>query len=189
MTVRPPLAQPTVFALLVILLLTSACPSDDKPTELDPEDKEEFQCELGVLDENGDFIPASTQTPAELDLGFQGFLFVTTHVRATGEVPDTVKVTISTTIEGESPTGDTVPQLDMSAESEGKVLSDELLVFFNSSTPAELEHLGLDLSLRLESATHVCWVQGQLLMVDDDPCIHTGDEPICPTEDTDSGSD
>ncbi len=187
MSHRPRIIRGATMASLATLLVASACSRNPKPDDVDPEDKIEFQCELGVLDADGVFIPGSASTPVELDLGFQGFLSVTTHVRATGEVPRVVSVTISATVTGEEPTGDTVPLLAMNSESEGKVLSDALLIFFNNDTPTDLEQRGLELSLRLDNATHVCWVDAPFLMVDDDPCIHTGDEPICPEDTTGTG--
>lgn len=171
---------------LTSTLATIACAADGDG-ELAPEDKTPFACELGVVDEDGEFVPGGADVRAELDLGFQGFLFVVTHVRASGEVPQVVEVTLSAAVDGGTPTGATIADLEMSGESQGKVLSDDLLVFFNSSTPAELAMRPLELVVRLESPTHICTVSAEFLMVDDDPCIHTGDDPICPeTDETDT---
>lgn len=144
-------------------------------------DKVEFACELGVLGEGGEFVEATGQARAELNLGFQGFLFVVVRLRATGDVPATVEATTSVTVEGDAPIGAREPELDLVPDGEA-FLSSDLLLFFNSDVPADLEGRTVELAVKLEDATRVCTATGNVLLVDDDPCIHTGDEPICPDD-------
>jgi hypothetical protein len=173
----------TVSVVSLVAPVTG-CPAGDGDGDGDG-DPEQFECELGIIDESGDFIPASEQTRAELDLGFQGLLFVEVAVRATGDVPGLVDALVSVTVEDEDPEGSVTNGVPMNDQGEAYV-SDPVLLFFNSSIPAELQDRVAEIVIKLEDPARECTTDGLLLLVDDDPCIHTGDEPICP-DDPDAG--
>lgn len=163
-------------------LVLCACPAGDGDGDGEGDaDKEDFACELGILDADAVFLPAGGDTRAELELGFQGFLFVEIFVRAEGDVPARVEASSRVTVEGEDPTGEKTPDVEMAAWDSG-YLSDPVLLFFNSETPADLDGKTVEVVVKLENDSHACTATGAFLLVDDDPCIHTGEEPICPGE-------
>ncbi len=177
---------PTVF--VAATLSTVACPAGDGDGDGDGDgEKGAFECELGILDTDDAFVAAGDDTRAELELGFQGFLFVEVVVRAVGDVPSLVVASSRITVDGDAPTGQETPGVGMAAR-KGGYMSDPVLLFFNSDTPADLADRWVDVVVKLEDEKHTCTAAGTLLLVDDDPCIHTGDEPICPG-DPDTGQE
>ncbi len=166
--------------------VASGCPSGDGDGDGDGDEKTEFDCEVGAMDMDGNFVLASETTRAELDLGFQGFLFVEVRVRAKGDVPGLVDAATKVTLAGEDPTGDTTPDVAMKKDGDW-FMSDPVLLFFNSSTPADMADRLADVVVKLENSSHECTASGPVLLVDDDPCIHTGEEPICPDDTDDTG--
>ena len=77
--------------------------------------------------------------------------------------------------------GGNQPQTPMTA-AEGVRVSDELLVFISAGQFAGLRDRVAQVDLRAESATRVCLASGELTLADDDECIHSGEEPVCPEE-------
>ena len=127
-----------------------------------------FPCELGVLDPGGAFDPVSDGGKAELILGFQGFLFLEFYIRSEA-APESVALTTSLEIEGEDqPAGGT--QL-------GDFNNDlcEILVFLPTANIDLYTGRQAAVAVRAASEAATCTVSTTLLLVDDDPTIHTGD--------------
>ena len=62
-------------------------------------------------------------------------------------------------------------------------VSDTILIFFTANYLSYYVGRGAEVAVRIEDATRYCVVPAAGTLVDEDPCIHTGAEPICP-EDT-----
>lgn len=137
-----------------------------------------FECTLGSLDADDAFRPYAATGTAELVLGFQGFLFVQARVLAR-DGPPVVEAVASITVEGEEPAGSTQPGVHLEPVDGGQ-LSDGILVFLPSSSVSAWEDRPATLAVRLQGEGQACVATADVVLVDEDPCIHTDDEPICP---------
>lgn len=168
---------------MAMLLLPWGCESDGGNDDADVViEKQEFECQLGYLDQDGAFHTFQDGDKAELMMGFQGFLLTILYARAQGEVPTKCDGKFSVSPEGRTPFGANVPQIGFAPKGESEWESSEILIFFNSGVVSELVGRSTDLTMKLESATSVCTSQVTVVLADDDPCIHTGDEPDCPED-------
>lgn len=164
------------------LVACTACdtPDPDKP---DPAEVVTFECDLGFLGDDGRFVDFDSSSRAEMTLGFQGFLFVDARVRTT-EPLSTADAVISIQVEGGGQNGATQAGVGFSQQADSTRLSDEVLIFLPTSNVAEhLDHTA-ELAIRVVGPDGSCVDSVTVLLVDDDPCIHTDDEPICPDDDT-----
>lgn len=160
------------FELLALLL---GCPAPGPDSDTQPVDLEEVDCELGQLRDEA-FVPLQDGDEAELWLGFQGFLFLL--VRASSEEPPAHPTALfSLTLDGEDPASGSQPDLDFDG-----TLSDEVLVFLPSANVSAYEGRSASLAVRLQGPERTCLDTVEVLLVDEDPCIHTDDEPICPED-------
>lgn len=159
-----------------------ACGPGDGTGDGDVE-KAEFDCELGSVNIDGVFEPYSEQNRAELYFGFQGFLFLEAQVRVQ-QTLSTCQVTASLMVEDEDPMGGAQPAVAFQHQEDGSMLSEDIVVFLPSSSASAWAGRTGTLSVRVEDASNRCVTSAEVLLVDDDPCIHSGDEPICPDEDT-----
>ena len=143
-----------------------------------------FACEIGLADEDGGWVAALDGDPTELVLGFQGFLFIELRVRAEDTSPTPVTVLMNGEIEGDSPFDASQPEVGMTDQGDGTRLSDEIVMFLPTNDVGHFEGATLRTVMRLEGADLSCTAERLFTLVDDDPCIHTGGEPICPEGDT-----
>ena len=60
-------------------------------------------------------------------------------------------------------------------------LSEEVLLFLPDGSVGLYEGRQADIAVRLNGKDWTCVAQDHGVLVDDDPCIHTGDDPICDT--------
>ncbi|MDP2305681.1 MAG: hypothetical protein Q8P18_06610 [Pseudomonadota bacterium] len=155
--------------IIELLACTGAGPAEP----VSDAEAEPFACELGVLRE-GSFVPLAEAETVELHLGFQGFLLLALHARAE-DPPTEVDATVGVTVDGLDPYSVSQPRV---AFTDG--VTDELLVFLTSNYASWYEGRTASLGLRLRSADRVCVTEGAAVLVDEDPCIHTGGEPVCP---------
>ncbi len=167
----------TFSVILAICTLTSCNATIEE--EPPPTPTNEFQCELGTYTEM-QFTPLDAGSEAELHLGFQGFLFFKLRVRAKGDVPSRVKSRANVQIGSDEPTSASMGNTLFSADGAGSFLSGELNVFLTASKVKDYIGETAKLVVRSENDTHFCVIQGEFVLVDDDPCIHTGEQPICP---------
>ena len=163
-----------------LLVLLAGCP-EEEDLLLEPTEEALFSCVLGALDADGEHDAFEDGGTAELTLGFQGFLFVLVHVLAEEEGPALADVVASLAPEGDDPFGTTQPEVPFRSTPEGR-LSDEVLVFLPNANIAAWEGRAATLSARIRGEGQVCVATAEVVLVDEDPCIHTGDEPICPEE-------
>ncbi len=171
------------ITLCVLLLQLGLAGCDSGSGSSEPEvPKTEFACELGLIDADSKaFVAVTPGMRAELILGFQGFLFVEFLVRADEELlPASSTASFKVVIEGTLPTGATQPQVTVERVEQQKAITVPILLFLDGGDPSEFAGKEAEVTIRLEGPTTYCLVESKLLLVDDDPCVHTGEEPICP---------
>jgi len=169
---------PFKLPFTVLIAAAVACTGGDG-TDGSTAEKTDFDCVLGSTDVDTGFAPFSSQDRAELYFGFQGFLFLEVQVQSEEPVTN-CQVTTSINVDGEDPVGGMQPGVPFVSQDDGSLLSDDIIVFMPSSSAAEWADRAATLSVRVEDATRVCVSSAEILLVDEDPCIHTDDEPICP---------
>ncbi|MFZ5480938.1 MAG: hypothetical protein ACOZNI_29525 [Myxococcota bacterium] len=160
-----------------MLLAALAC-VDPTPDGLPPAEKTAFSCELGTDGPDG-FATLDALGTLELHMGFQGFLLFVVRARALEEAPALVDATVAATFDGEDRTSVVQPRVPF----EDGAVTDEILVFITANWLSYYVGREAEVSLRAESEGAYCTATGTATMVDEDPCVHTGDEPLCP-EDT-----
>lgn len=140
-----------------------------------------FECTLGFPGTEGTpFVEHTSGSKAELELGFQGFLFFTVRLRAESP-PAEVEAKFSAHLEGDAePVGGSQPTVGFKTASSAGMVTDDILVFLPGGAVSAFVGRSAEVAVRVESAERTCLVTGTVKLVDDDPCIHTGDEPICP---------
>ena len=156
-------------------LLLACVPSEPADTGPADEEPRSFDCALGVS-EGGGFTPIDGGE-LELWLGFQGFLLVTLTVAGDGP-PATADATMALTFDDEVVSGQ---QPSVAFDDAG--LTEPLLLFLTSNYITYYVGKSASLAVRLEGGDATCTATASVTLVDDDPCLHTGGEPICP-EDT-----
>lgn len=158
------------------LLLAAGCASDvvDDPDEPIP-----FHCELGLPGEGGALQPLPEGGPVELQIGFQGFLLIELQLRATGDVPATGRLAVSVRAEDRQPVGMLRNRVELKKQGDG-YSTGPIVVFL---TPAQIgmwKSREAGLAAKIEGEGRKCVAVASGVLVDEDPCIHTGDKPICP---------
>lgn len=172
---------PSIASCCVLLSLLGGCDSGAGSSE--PEvPKTAFACELGLVGADGKtFTPITPGIRAELILGFQGFLFVEFVVRADEKLlPPSTSASFKVVIDGALPTGATQPKVTVERVEQQQAVTVPILLFLDGGDPSEFAGKEAEVTVRLEGPTTFCLVESKLLLVDDDPCVHTGDKPICP---------
>lgn len=176
-----------VAALLTLAGLTSltACGPEDESSDVEETEKEPFSCTLGVVSPDGEFTALGPTTKAELQFGFQGFLFTELYMR-TDSVPEgPCDALMAVTVDGDDPFNakqGNVTLAPVGVAEQGEQLTEPILVFFSGSDPSAMEGRIAAIQARLETDIAVCTVEASALLVDEDACIHTGAEPICPED-------
>jgi hypothetical protein len=164
-------------AILILGAVLAGC-----PTAADDDDTP-FDCAVGLWQEDGGWVDADG-ADAELIFGFQGFLWISTRLRADAEGPEVANVRFSAAIEGEPPFGGSQPNVALSPGN-GARYSDEIQVRLdNDEGPDPFVGRSMQLDVRATSGARECTASATLTLRDDDPCIHTDDEPICDDDDS-----
>lgn len=174
--------------VLMGLLLTSCSPEggdEDTDTGVGPPSAE-FVCEIGLSDADGAYVSAVDNDPVELILGFQGFLFLEFMVRAEAGSPSPVLVRMSMEVDGEDPFDGSQPQVALSDQADGTRVSEVINLFLPNNDISLYKDNTARVVMRLEDSASglTCTAERYVTLIDDDPCIHTGGEPICPEDDT-----
>ena len=147
---------------------------------VDPTDPEaERDCEIGLVRDEAWMDPGDDDR-AELFLGFQGFLFFRVRVRAKAAAEGTATVRISLGIEDDQPVGGVQPRTELMDWFEGHSETEDVLVFLESSSVAEFAGRSADIVVKVEAHDWWCVSQQGVQLIDEDPCLHTYDAPLCP---------
>lgn len=162
-------------SVLVLAALLLGCPPAPDP--------EEFACTFGFSDGDG-FVELGDDPRGELVLGFQGFLFVTARLKTSEAVTGEFEVLTSVEPEGGETFGGVQPRVTWSDDG----VSDEVLLFFDDGNVAAFVGRSATLALRARNDELFCVASAEVVLVDDDPCIHTDAEPICPEGDDDDSA-
>ncbi len=152
---------------LALVLVLAGCPP------VDPGPGEPFACTLGLVDEAG-FRPMQAGEPLELVLGFQGFLFVEAWIEAEAGAPRVHQGAVELVPDGHEPSSTT-----LRVELDDDDLSGPLTIFLEASDLEALTDLPASLAVRLQGDGAWCLATAQVLLVDDDACIHTTETDEC----------
>jgi hypothetical protein len=174
-----------VVACAATLMLGAGKCIPDPTTDAGTDPPEAFDCELGVPGYTAmDFIPLSESNESELQLGFQGLSFAPVRVRMAADAPDELDVVASVAIEGLEPIGMSLNSIEPLVLDDGQRLTRDLQLPINRGSFSEYvgrsAHVAIRLSDDYRAPTQLCVVEGDIVFVDDDECIHTGDIPLCP---------
>lgn len=164
------------------LALSAAGPSCAPGTTDPPEELTPIDCELGLWTESTPFtsIADDGETPAELVFGFQGFLWIDLSLRCPQPGPTVASVTLALATDNERVFGSSLPRVEFD-EFEGDLVSGEMMMRLdNSEGPSALAGLHADVTVRLEGDGYGGTAATAVVLVDDDKCIDTDEEPICP---------
>lgn len=162
-----------------LLLLLAACGPGGPPGDTDAGELTYVDCVLGTPTEEGGFEPLVDGDPVELMLGFQGLLFVQIRVQLEEPLGEPCALTGTVTVDGLQPTPTNQPVLAFTA-ADPHWLSDTAPLFLASNSVAAYLDKGAELAVRVQSGQRACVVAHRVELVDEDPCIHSGTEPICP---------
>jgi len=143
----------------------------------------EFPCSLGIVDLEEGYRDMADGERLELVLGFQGFLFVRTWLHTPVEPGAHCEGIASLEIDGLDPMQTTIPLIPFSAQDDGW-RSDEMPLFLASDSVGTYANKEATLAFRLQDGKDACVLQQPVILVDDDPCIHTDGDPVCPDDDT-----
>jgi hypothetical protein len=159
-------------------LLLLGCPPDgdtDEPSE----ESVEYDCELGTVDdETGVYSPLASDQELELVLGFQGFLFVSLWVRQQDEAAPVCMVNAAVTPDDMGPMPTQQP-IDFVHDGTGYI-SREVVLFLESATPSLYEGDSAQIDVRVTEPGRHCLASATVKLVDNDACIHSDEDPICP---------
>jgi hypothetical protein len=167
------------LAASLALLLGGCGAADPSAAEPDAAPATPIACELGQLTD-GAFTPLGPDTRAELVLGFQGFLFFELAVRTAAPAPSAMDAAISLALDDRDPVGASQLDVPLTATADGHAVTDTVQVFLSSGDVGAYVGHTARIALRLDGGGRTCAAEGTVRLVDDDPCIHTGDRPICP---------
>jgi hypothetical protein len=129
-------------------------------------DKEPFACTLGLVADDGAFVPFGDGAPVELVLGFQGFLYVE-FVAEAADPPAVVDATMYADIADVGPIDGAQPAVAFVATADAH-RTDALQLFLTSGSVGEYAGRSAHLVVRLEDATHACVASADVLLVDED---------------------
>lgn len=165
----------SAVGLGVVLALMLGCDASSGEVDAgsEPVERTPISCELGVL-EGGAFTPAGKTVKAELTLGFQGFLWFDVVVRSEDGIPAIFKTKLSVTVQDTAPFNMAQP---VQFGTDSPPVSSGVHVFVTGQDPKLLAGKTAHIAMVLENKTHECTVEGDVMLVDDDNCVHTNDEP------------
>ncbi|MBM4364726.1 MAG: hypothetical protein FJ102_00815 [Deltaproteobacteria bacterium] len=133
-----------------------------------------FACELGVPTEAGWQPLAST---LEMEMGFQGFVLAQLQLKVADDAPSPLTATMVVEPEGTDAVSGSQPLVYVNGG-----ITDPILVFFTSNYISYYLDRSARVAVRVSAENASCAVEGAAILVDEDPCMHTGDEPICPDD-------
>lgn len=172
--------RPSDPSALILLAAWSSCGAQQcGPTEETGGELEPFACTLGIVAGDGTFAPLLAGDGVELQLGFQGLLFVELWVSTPDEVPSPLTAAVQIAPSELSPAGASELEVELVPVG-GELRSEPIQVFFEPGQLSALTDRPAEAAVRLTGPERTCVASVGVTLVDDDPCIHTGDEPICP---------
>lgn len=166
----------------LIVALAPGCDPDGSDDDTGGE-VVEGTCTLGLTDADGNFVPLGAGADRlELILGFQGFIWVEVNVSVEPECPDLVDASTGITMEGHGSVGGAQPLVTLDPSGSGDYLSEDILLFLNGGSMSEYVGSDAELAVALEGDGWRCVTSAAGVLVDDDPCIHTGEDTDCEEE-------
>ncbi len=156
------------------LLLFWAC-TGTEDTGTGETEATSFACELGVPTPENGWQPLVDTL--EMEMGFQGFVLAQLQLKVADEAPSPLTATMVVEPEGADAVSGSQPLVYVNGG-----ITDPILVFFTSNYISYYLDRSARVAVRVQSGNASCAVEGTAILVDEDPCLHTGDEPICPED-------
>ncbi len=165
------------WAAALCCALLMGCPTADD------DDDRPFGCQIGVWHEDGAWEPADG-APVELIFGFQGFLWISTQLRSDLDGPDVANLRFSASIDDGAPFGGSQPNVALVEDGDARYSDEVQIRLSNDEGPEPFIGGVMALALRGTSGLRECTAEATVTLQDEDPCIHTDDEPICDDDDS-----
>lgn len=145
------------------LWLLVGCPPTGLDTDLGAQ--EPFPCTLGQ-GADGAFDAFAPGDPAELVLGFQGFLYVEL-VASAADPPPIVDAAMYVEVDGADPIDGAQPAVAFVAADAG-ALSEPMRLFFTSGSIGTWTGRSAHVAVRLEDGTRACVASADVVLADDE---------------------
>lgn len=136
----------------------------------------EMTARLGVGGRGAEFVPLGDGDVGEVIVGYQGFIFIQAILELTGAPAGQVLAPFTISLEGHDPYADN-KRVDVTEGGEGAVYSAPLSIYFNDFPLPDV--VGKACDVRVSVAHGDCQASDdvRLTLRDEDPCIHTVDDP------------
>ncbi len=167
--------------LAALAVLVGACePGPDAP-------KLPFDCVLLLQTPTGP-MPITPLDPAEIVLGWQGFLWVDVRAHGQTDTPATARALVQITAEGEGPSQNVWNNLPFLPQPDGAFLSRVMDVRLDNTRDASF-YAGkvATIAARFTGETHQCVAEAEVTLRDDSTCFDNGQEIECPGDDDSAG--
>jgi hypothetical protein len=131
---------------------------------------------LGVGGRGAEFVPLEDGDAGEVIVGYQGFIFIQTILELSGAPAGQVLAPFTISLEGHDPYADN-KRVDVTDGGDGAVYSAPLSIYFNDFPLPDV--VGKECTLRVSITQGDCRAADDvsLSLRDEDPCIHTVDDP------------
>ena len=131
---------------------------------------------LGVGGRGSDFVPLHDGDVGEVIVGYQGFIFIQTILRIEGVTDGQVLAPFMVELEGHEPYADN-KRVEMIDGGDGAGYSAPLSLYFNDFPLPDVVGSQCRLSVTVTRQGCSGGVGVDLILRDEDPCIHTVDDP------------
>jgi hypothetical protein len=164
--------------LLVLAALLAGCPESPGPgpTDAGPDAPCDLAVTLGVGGRGESFVPLEDGDVAEVIVGYQGFIFLQVILEVEGLASGQVLAPFTITLDGREPYGDN-KRVDLEDGGDGAAYSAPLSLYFNDFPLPDVVGKGCRLAVTVDRQGCTGSFGVDLQLRDEDPCIHTVDDP------------
>ena len=143
------------------------------------------ECELGIPNEDGAFTSiAATSSSAlvrsEIRVGFQNFVFLQFMARIATTATKDASAAMVIHVDGEEPDSSAQRGIRVKRQPSGPMLADDIRLLLDVDRYVNWVGKNADITIKLDGPGWTCTMQGRVKLIDEDHCIHTDQEPICP---------
>jgi len=161
-----------------VAVLAAGCPDSPGPAPSDagPDAPCDLAVALGVGGRGADFDRLEDGDVAEVIVGYQGFIFLQVILEVRGIAAGQVLAPFTISLDGHEPYGDN-KRVDLADEGGGAAYSAPLSLYFNDFPLPDVvgKNCRVDVTVDAQGCTGHFGVDLELR--DEDPCIHTVDDP------------
>lgn len=164
--------------LLLLTGLLAGCPDSPDPPAADAglDAPCDLTVTLGVGGRGPDFVPLEDGDVAEVIVGYQGFIFLQTILKVEGLGTGQVLAPFTISLDGHEPYGDN-KRVDLVDEGDGAAYSAPLSLYFNDFPLSDVVGKSCQLAVTVDRQGCMGSFGVDLQLRDEDPCIHTVDDP------------